>query len=630
MPSVKSLDIEHILHEVERERRKTIISRLYERVFDDNGEEGISVDDIRLDIGTLGELIEHLPQKAIQFYEMAFRDENEEVRKSAAVTLWKLAERQSDVAPEFYERAFQDENNDVRRNAAQALGKLAEHRPDVAPEFYERAFQDEDEVVRIFAATELIELAEHRPDVAPKFYERAFQENGNAVEIIVYNLTLKLKMLAEHLSDVAPEFYEQIFEDYELVRLSDGLGTLVDVLLGDPFIPIKDKFYNLIVMYLDSRYVHQEEDEKQPFKKEEDIIGGLKENLSQDPDIDYDRLNRILRVEKARNLTEMVECSKLDIRGVNVTHKLTNDETFTSNVYMGFAKGSNAPVVIKVIRNTPNQSTPNMRRKFLNGYQHVMESNLFNQDILNGVLDIPNLIRQRDFDNSKKEYCWFVYYDAGQTLREYLDDNPDKITDLFLVSYFAHLTIILSYMHDNDIAHRDIKPDNVFVNENSGLLKAKIGDFDTPIYVETIEESRKHNPSFESIGSPLYMSPEGSRDYIAINSLPDGIEIPKGLQQVDWIKNDVYCVGCMLYESLTGKLPGQSEGGYWEDKSILIQNGLEEFYKIILNDIELSDLPDTLKSLISGCIAPEEERITMDQLNDGLKAYLREKSCEHS
>lgn len=145
----------------------------------------------------------------------------------------------------------------------------------------------------------------------------------------------------------------------------------------------------------------------------------------------------------------------------------------------------------------------------------------------------PNLVGIYDIRFDRNEQGWIVMeFIEGESLRESLDRSTAGMATEHAVAIFVQIVAGCTYLHDQGIVHRDLKPANIFI-ENS---MAKIGDYGLSKYISA---SRRGGQT-ESVGTFHYMAPEiGKGDY--------GKEI------------DIYSLGIILYEMLTGNVPFDGE-----------------------------------------------------------------------
>ena len=142
-------------------------------------------------------------------------------------------------------------------------------------------------------------------------------------------------------------------------------------------------------------------------------------------------------------------------------------------------------------------------------------------------------------------------YAGNKTLKSYIKDRENELIDpKTLNNIIKQICLGLKEIHESNIIHRDISPDNIFIDEEN--LKIKIGDFG----ISTISQY-----SYSPVGKYKYMAPEVQ--------LEEGDEI----QKVRYNKSvDIYALGCVLYELFTFRI-------YFDDR---ILNKIEkinlEFY----------------------------------------------------
>ena len=149
------------------------------------------------------------------------------------------------------------------------------------------------------------------------------------------------------------------------------------------------------------------------------------------------------------------------------------------------------------------------------------------------LLDNPNIIKVIDVNINDNEKYIVVEYIDGITLKEYID-NRKVLTWQETVSFTGTILSAISHAHDNGIIHRDLKPHNIMLLRDGTL---KIMDFG----IARLSTANQKTVTDKAIGSVHYISPEQVRGK---NS--DG-------------RSDIYSIGIMMYEMLTGVLPFVSD-----------------------------------------------------------------------
>lgn len=149
------------------------------------------------------------------------------------------------------------------------------------------------------------------------------------------------------------------------------------------------------------------------------------------------------------------------------------------------------------------------------------------------VLSHPNIVKVYDVSfGDRLQYIVMEYVD-GITLKEYIEQQK-VIGWKEAVHFTTQILRALQHAHDKGIVHRDVKPQNIMLLQNGNI---KVTDFGIARFSRT--ETRTMTES--AIGSVHYISPEQARGEITDD------------------KADIYSVGVVLYEMLTGQLPFQSD-----------------------------------------------------------------------
>jgi serine/threonine protein kinase len=151
-------------------------------------------------------------------------------------------------------------------------------------------------------------------------------------------------------------------------------------------------------------------------------------------------------------------------------------------------------------------------------------------------LSHPNIIRILDFGEFHDRYYLVMEYIEGVTLKAYLRSLYAAGNTLSLDEIIAIVTQIgeaLDYIHEVGIIHRDVKPDNILITQDARICLADFG------IARIIALDGDQTGSGAILGTPAYMSPE--------HILSDGKEISPA--------SDIYSLGVILYELISGKLP---------------------------------------------------------------------------
>ena len=155
------------------------------------------------------------------------------------------------------------------------------------------------------------------------------------------------------------------------------------------------------------------------------------------------------------------------------------------------------------------------------------------------LMDHPNIARVLDAGSTETGRPYFVMeLVRGIPITEYCDQNqlsPRDRLDVFITVCQA-----VQHAHQKGIIHRDIKPTNVLVTSHDGKPVAKVIDFGVAKAIHhQLTDLSIYTNFAQMIGTPLYMSPEQAE--------MSGLDIDT--------RSDIYSLGVLLYELLTGTTP---------------------------------------------------------------------------
>lgn len=195
------------------------------------------------------------------------------------------------------------------------------------------------------------------------------------------------------------------------------------------------------------------------------------------------------------------------------------------------------------------------------------------------------------------DFALLKFYEYGN-LEQFLKREEIEIQDKQLI--VQGILNGISFLHQNNIIHRDIKAQNILMNREDGVWTPKITDFG--LSRRMVEEHAVENTAIGM--SYSYAAPEQIQDK----------KISKNV--------DLWAVGVMIYRIVMGHLPfrGEKEG---DDKST--QSQLELSRKIVNLELPegINDVPEPFLSVIKRCLVvdPTERAKTADELTDILLGY---------
>ena len=149
-----------------------------------------------------------------------------------------------------------------------------------------------------------------------------------------------------------------------------------------------------------------------------------------------------------------------------------------------------------------------------------------------GKLSHPNIVKVYQVGEVDGHHFFSMEYVEGQSLSQVL--RGGALSPMQAARYLKHLADAVHYAHEHQILHRDLKPSNILVDASD---QPRITDFGLARDVEDDEE--RLTATGAALGTPSYMSPE--------QTLARHEEVGRG--------SDIYSLGAILYEMLTGKPP---------------------------------------------------------------------------
>ena len=187
-----------------------------------------------------------------------------------------------------------------------------------------------------------------------------------------------------------------------------------------------------------------------------------------------------------------------------------------ANVYLAHDTILDRKVAVKVLRGDLSDDEKFVRR--------------FQREALNASsLSHPNIVEIYDVDEDEGNFYIVMEYIEGKTLKQMIK-RRGVLTLPETIDIILQLIDALSVAHDSYIIHRDIKPQNIMIKEN-GLVK--ITDFGIAMALNSAQLTQTNSV----MGSVHYLPPEQASG--------------KG----STIRSDIYSLGIMMFEMLTGKVP---------------------------------------------------------------------------
>ncbi len=249
-----------------------------------------------------------------------------------------------------------------------------------------------------------------------------------------------------------------------------------------------------------------------------------------------------------------------------------------ANVYLAYDTILDRNVAVKVLRGDLASD-----EKFVRRFQR--------EALAASSLSHPNIVEVYDVGEDNGEYYIVMEYIEGKHLKQ-LIKKRGKLTVSEAVDIVMQITDGLSVAHDSYIIHRDIKPQNIMILEN-GLVK--ITDFGIAMAMNSTQLTQTNSV----MGSVHYLPPEQASG--------------KG----STLQSDIYSIGILFYELLTGKLPFKGENAV----EIALKHLKEPLPSI--RD-ELPNIPQSVENIIIKATAknPKNRYTDAREMHEDLKTCL--------
>lgn len=249
-----------------------------------------------------------------------------------------------------------------------------------------------------------------------------------------------------------------------------------------------------------------------------------------------------------------------------------------ANVYMAFDTILERNVAVKVLRGDLSSD-----EKFVRRFQR--------EAIQASSLSHENIVEVYDVGEDNGDYYIVMEYVEGKHLKGLLKKRG-KLTLPEVIDIMVQVTSGLSVAHDSYIIHRDIKPQNIMILEN-GLVK--LTDFGIAVAMNSTQLTQTNSV----MGSVHYLPPEQANG--------------KGAT----LQSDIYSLGILMYELITGKLP------YRGDNAVEVAlKHLKEPMPSVRQSVP--DIPQSIENIILRATAknPKNRYADAREMNEDLKTCL--------
>lgn len=251
-----------------------------------------------------------------------------------------------------------------------------------------------------------------------------------------------------------------------------------------------------------------------------------------------------------------------------------------ANVYLAYDTILEREVAVKILRGDLAND-----EKFVKRFQREAKAA--------SSLNHPNIVEMYDVGEDDGNYFIVMEYVNGKTLKS-LIKKRGALSVSETVDIMLQLTSGIACAHDSYIIHRDIKPQNVMILEDG---RVKITDFGIAVALNSAELTQTNSV----MGSVHYLPPEQANGNGAT------------------VKSDIYSLGILMYELLTGKLPFKGDNAV----EIAIKQMKEKLPSIIAQN---PNVPQSVENVVIRACAknPENRYDSVREMNEDLRTVLSE------
>lgn len=219
-------------------------------------------------------------------------------------------------------------------------------------------------------------------------------------------------------------------------------------------------------------------------------------------------------------------------------------------------------------------------------------------DVMKQLIHLPKTVNIYNSFEDDDNYYIIMEYCRGGAILDYIQGHK-TFSENTASSLIRGICRGLHTMHENGYVHRDIKPGNILLTDKSADAEIKIADYGATLKINGTKDDPCETKRF--VGTPLYMPPEALRSLVGT-------------------KSDIWSLGAMTYQLLTGKYAydGKNAQAIWKKLSDIDPDWSEDIWYGISSDA---------KKFVRNCLAKDysSRPSALDCIKDN---WLLNSSCE--